>query len=112
MTVIQDPLPAVQDRMEKQTGVVPTNTEPRAILMRIAMYASIPMTVMMWLIDDAGNIETVEDLPIIPTSEVPTLRDAFLEQYTDDVTQRMIWSPVVSNRLVFLICWFESYTAT
>ena len=56
--------------------------------MRIATYASIPTTVMTWLIDDAGIIETVDDLPLIPTSEVPTLRDAFLEQYADDVTQR------------------------
>jgi len=97
LTVIQDPLPAVQDKMEKQTGVVPTDMEPRAILMRIAMYASIPMTVMMWLIDDAGIIETVEDLPLIPTSEVLTLHDAFLEQYADDVTQCKIWLPVMSN---------------
>ena len=65
--------------------------------MRIATYASIPMTIMTWLIDDVGIIETVEDLPLIPTSEVPTLRDAFLEQYADDVTQCKIWLPVMSN---------------
>ena len=28
--------------------------------MRITTYASIPMTVMTWLIDDAGIIETVK----------------------------------------------------
>ena len=61
------------------------------------MDASIPMTVMMWLIDNAGILETIEDLPLIPTSEVPTLRDAFLEQYADDITQRKIWLPVVLN---------------
>ena len=71
--------------------------EPRAILMKIATYGSIPMTVMTWLIDDARIIETVEDLPLIPTSEVPMLRDTFLEQYADDVTQCKIWLPVVLN---------------
>jgi len=87
LPALQDPWPAVQDKMEKQTGVVPTNMEPMAILMRITTYASIPMTIMTWLIDDAGSIKTIEDLPLIPMSEVPMLCNAFLEQYANDVTQ-------------------------
>jgi len=86
--------------------------DPRAILLCIAELTDVPEAVMMWLIDLACVLETMHNIPLVPSETIHELAEEYMHQCSGDSGLSQRWPLVVTNRLIHLVQWFVSYAGT
>ena len=69
------------------TTQLPTNAEPvdpRAILLSITEYGIVPQQIMTWLIDVAGQLASMYNIPLLQVEDMPTIQAFYAEQFNKD----------------------------